>query len=156
MLKNQSAIKADYAEAMVDAAPLQTVGRKRALVPLIALVLGALIGAGVTYSMTSSRGVPVIVQGTLSGVAANSGEADVAAIAFRFDGHNYATPGEGESVPVVAHVPWTDAAGGGHGGDRPACLAADKYGQRVELGVLDVRGEGAWSSQLVVWVHCLS
>jgi hypothetical protein len=31
-----------------------------------------------------------------------------------------------------------------------------KLTQRVEIGVLDVRGEGNWYSQLVVWVHCLS
>jgi hypothetical protein len=123
---------------------------------LIVLVAGAIIGAVGSYAMMRGRGVPTVVRGTVSGVAADSDDGDVTAIALRFDGRDYVTPGEGESIPVVAHVPWTDAAGDNHGGDRPTCLAAGKYGQRVELGVLDVRGKGAWSSQLVVWVHCLS
>lgn len=123
---------------------------------LISLVVGLLVGVAATYFVTSSRGVPAVVQGTVRGVAADSAEGEVEAIAFRFDGHDYSTPGEGESVPVVADVPWTDATGQTHGGTRPICLADDKYGQRVELGILDVRGEGNWSSQLVVWVHCLS
>lgn len=80
----------------------------------------------------------------------------VKGIAFRFDGQNYPTPAEGESVSVVADMPWTDADGTNHGGTRPDCLADGKYGRQVELGVLDVRGEGPWASQLVVRVHCLS
>ncbi len=92
---------------------------------------------------------------TVSGVAAESDQGDVQAIAFRFDGRDYAGPGEGEGIPVVADVPWTDAAGQDHQGDRPSCLAAGAYGRRVELGVLTVGGEGPWTTQLVVWVHCL-
>jgi hypothetical protein len=126
------------------------------LLILIPLVVGLLVGTAATYSLTSSRGVPAVVQGTVRGVAADSPDGEVHAIAFRFDGHDYVTPGEGESVPVVADVPWTDAAGQNYGGTRPTCLADGQHGQRVELGVLDVRGEGNWSSQLVVWVHCLS
>ncbi|MFG2040633.1 hypothetical protein [Dactylosporangium sp. NPDC048998] len=146
---------------MVDAARgrsevLQMLRRASTRVLLVVFVLGATSGAVATCSMTSGRGVPTVVRGTVSGVAADSDNGDVTAIAFRFDGHDYATPDEGESVPVVAHVPWTDAAGENHGGDRPVCLAPGKYGQRVELGVLDVRGEGNWYTQLVVWVHCLS
>jgi hypothetical protein len=110
----------------------------------------------VTYFLTGRSCAPVVMQGTVAAIAAHSDDSDVAAIAVRFDGHHYVTPGEGESVPMVADVPWTDAAGQTHGGDRPACLAAGKYGQRVELGVLAVRGTGSWYSQLVVWVRCLS
>jgi hypothetical protein len=123
---------------------------------LIPLIVGLLVGAAATYSVTSSRGVPAVVQGTVRGVAAESADGDVKAIAFRFDGHDYDAPGDGESVPVVTDVPWTDAAGENFEGDRPTCLADGKYGQRAELAVLDVRGEGNWATQLVVWVHCLS
>ena len=132
------------------------VGRKGIRALLIGLMLGAVIGSVATHLLTRSRGVPVVVQGTVSGVAADTDEADVTAIAFRFDGRDYVTPGEGESIPMVARVPWTDATGETHEGDRPVCLAASRYGQRVELGVVDVRGSGDWSSRLVVWVHCLS
>jgi hypothetical protein len=148
---------------MADPAPLasagsQTVRRGCLLSPpvLIALVAGLLVGVVTTYHLTDRKGVPAVVQGTVSGVAAESDAGEVQAIAFRFDGRDYVGPGEGESIPVVADVPWTDAAGENHQGDRPACLAAGEYGQRVELAVLDVRGEGHWTSQLVVWVHCLS
>jgi hypothetical protein len=123
---------------------------------LIPLVVGILVGAAGIYSVTSNRGEPAVVQGTVRGIALDSPDGEVKAIAFRFDGHDYVTPGEGESVPVVADVPWTDAAGNNYGDARPVCLADGKYGQRVELGVLDVHGKGNWSSQLVVWVHCLS
>ena len=138
---------------MIDASAL---ARPRLSQALAALLAGLLIGVVVTYFATSDRGVPTVAQGTVRGVATDSPGGDVKAIAFRFDGHDYATPGEGESVPVVADVPWTDAAGNDYGGSRPACLADDRYGQRVELGVLTVRGQGEWSSRLVVWVHCLS
>jgi hypothetical protein len=125
---------------------------------LIPLVVGLLVGAAATYSVTSSRGVPAVVQGTVRGIASDSPDKQVRAIEFRFDGVDYPTPGGGEDVVVVADVPWTDAAGNNYGGIRPVCLADGKYGQRVELAVLDVRGEGNWysQSQLVVWVHCLS
>jgi hypothetical protein len=146
---------------MTDAAPangelLQVVRRTGTRELLIVLVLGAVIGAVATYYMASGRGVPTVVQGTVSAVAADSDDGDVTAIAIRFDGHDYLTPGEGESVPVVANLPWTDATGKNFAGGRPVCLAPGTYGQRVEVGVLDVRGEGAWDSRLVVWVHCLS
>jgi hypothetical protein len=120
---------------------------------LAGLALGAAAGAAATYAFTAHRGTPTIVRGEVRAVSADSPTADVQAIAFRFDGRTYATPGEGESVPVVADVPWTDAAGAHHGGDRPACLVT---GQRVELAVLDVRGQGEWAPNLVVWVHCLT
>jgi hypothetical protein len=70
----------------------------------------------------------------------------------------YPAAGEGENVVVVADVPWTDAAGNNYAGNRPVCLADGMRGQRVELGLLDVRGNGNWYSQsrLVVWVRCLS
>lgn len=145
---------------MVDVAPgnievPRLISRKRIRAFLIVLLLGAVIGAAASYALTRNRVVPVVVQGTVRGVAADSDEADVTAIAFRFDDRDYATPGEGESIPVVTRVPWTDATGENHEGDRPACLAAGRY-DRVEIGVLDVGGSGIWSSQLVVWVHCLS
>jgi hypothetical protein len=98
------------------------------------------------------------VQGTVRGIASDSPEGQVKAIQFQVDDVDYPTAGEGDNLVVVSDVPWTDAAGNNYAGNRPACLADGKYGQRAELGVLDVRGEGNWysQSQLVVWVHCLS
>ena len=149
-----------YAGAMVDVVRSTEVpgmvGHKSIRVLLIVLILGAMIGAVIMYLVMRSRSVPEIVRGTVSGVAADSDGAGVTSIAFRFDDRDYVTSGEGESVPIAAHVPWTDVAGETHEGNRPVCLAAGSNGQRVELALLDVRGEGAWPSRLVVWVHCLS
>jgi hypothetical protein len=142
---------------MTDLAPPSdaAVRRSRPLI-LAALTVGLLLGATATYYLTAGNGVPDVVQGTITGIATDSTDGDVQAVAFRFDGRHYVGPGDGESLPVVADVPWTDAAGEGHQGDRPACLAAGTTGQRVELAVLQVRGEGSWSRELVVWVHCLT
>ena len=134
---------------MTDLAPPSAARRSR-LPILLALTVGLLVGVAATSYLTHDKGEPDIVRGPISGVAAESDQGDVQALAFRFDGRDYAGPGMGEGIPVVADVPWTDAAGQDHQGDRPSCLAAGAYGRRVELGVLTVDGEGPWTSQLVV------
>jgi hypothetical protein len=146
----------DLSSVTRDAPPVVRPTGVLSLPVLISLVVGLLVGAAGTYAATSDRGVPAVVQGTVQGVASDPPDGEIKAIAFRMDGHDYPTPDGGESIAVVADVPWTDAAGNNYGTNRPVCLADGKYGQRVELGVLDVRGEGQWPTQLVVWVHCLS
>ncbi|MCW3820707.1 hypothetical protein ONA91_40410 [Micromonospora sp. DR5-3] len=77
---------------------------------------------------------------------------DGTAIGFSADnGHR-----EGEGLVLLGEVPWTDASGADHQGSRPTCLAADSYGQRVELGIIDLHGTGGWPTKAVVWVHRLS
>jgi hypothetical protein len=96
-----------------------------------------------------------VTQGTVLAVAEGS-DGQVTAITIRLDRRRYEVAGGGESVPMVANVPWMDAIGESHGGNRPSCLPTGSYGQRIEVAVLDVRGHGGWFDRVVTWVHCLS
>jgi hypothetical protein len=130
--------------------PLTLTGDRRAglLSPrvLAALVVGLVVGGAATYWATSDRGAPAVVRGTVSGIAADSPDGQVRAIQFQLDGVDYPGAGEGENLMVVADVPWTDAAGNNYAGNRPVCLADGLHSQRVQLGLLDVRGQGNWYS----------
>lgn len=114
---------------------------------LLPLVAGALFGGAVTWGVTGDNGKPAIVQGTVTAV-----NSDSTAIGFTADGGER----HGEGLPLVAGIPWTDAAGEDYGGVRPTCLTPGSSGQRVELGILDIRGSGHGPSRVVVWVHCLA
>ena len=59
----------------------------------------------------------------------------------------------GVSYDIPLDVPWKDASGGWHEGDRPSCLPATQTNARVTFGAVryqlhDVRGYA------VVWVDC--
>ncbi|WP_412736442.1 hypothetical protein [Krasilnikovia sp. MM14-A1259] len=159
--RSPAIIDRHYAVAMLDASPAsattpatrRTVSVSAPLLLTVVLV-AALAGAAAAYLVMSARGVPDIVHGTISGVAEDP-HGNITAIAFRFDDHDYVLPGEGESLPVMANVSWTDASGQNHAGDRPACLTGASNGRRMELGVVDLHGKGVWPTQVVVWVHCL-
>ncbi|HEX5995273.1 MAG TPA: hypothetical protein VFY84_09055 [Jiangellales bacterium] len=104
------------------------------------------IGGAIAAYGASDRGAPHVVQGTITGV-----NSDGTAIGFTEDGSDR----EGEGI-LVAGDSWTDREGANFGGTPPTCLAPGSYGQRVELAILDLRGQGDWPTKLVVWVHCLS
>jgi hypothetical protein len=87
-----------------------------------------------------------VVRGTITAV-----NSDVTAIGFTQDG----TDGQGEGLPLALDY-WTDRDGNNVGGRPPTCLRPGTSGQQVELGILDVRGEGQGYSKLVVWVRCLT
>ncbi|WP_204071763.1 hypothetical protein [Planotetraspora phitsanulokensis] len=112
----------------------------------LALALGLMIGAATATFGASDRGVPRVVQGTITAV-----NSDGTAIGFTEDGSDR----EGEGI-LVAGDSWTDRKGANFGGTPPTCLAPGSYGQRVELAILDLQGHGNWPDKLVVWVHCLS
>jgi hypothetical protein len=112
----------------------------------LAVALGLVTGAAGATVGTSDRGVPRVVQGTITAV--NSGGT---AIGFTEDGSDRV----GESL-LIAGDSWTDRDGANFGGRPPTCLAPGSHGQRVELAILDLQGEGRWPTKLVVWVHCLS
>jgi hypothetical protein len=111
-----------------------------------ALALGLMIGAVTATYRASERGVPRVVQGTITAVSS-----DGTAIGFTEDGGHR----EGESLLVAGDL-WTDREGANFGGTPPTCLTPGSYGQRVELAILDLQGHGKWPDKLIVWVHCLS
>ncbi|MGC5285560.1 hypothetical protein [Micromonospora sp. DT231] len=114
---------------------------------LLMVVAGVLLGGAATWGMTADNGKPAIVQGTVTAV-----NSDGTAIGFTADGGDR----DGEGLPLVADIPWTDAAGETYGGTRPTCLAPGSFGQRVELGILTIRDSGHGPSRVVVWAHCLA
>jgi hypothetical protein len=122
----------------------------RVQVPVWAVMLGVgasvLAGLGVATLANADRGIPRVVQGTITAV-----NSDVTAIGFTEDGGGRA----GEGLPMAGDS-WTDREGANYGGTPPTCLVPGSFGQRVELAILDFHGQGNWPNKMVVWVHCLS
>lgn len=125
----------------------------RVPVGLLVLLLAASLAVGGlgSWAMLRNSGAPTVVQATVFGV-----NRDLTAVAVQIDGRTY-TPGSGgESLPLVTDLLWTDADGADHGGQPPSCLLPGSSGQRIELALLELRGQGSWPRQVVVWVRCLS
>jgi hypothetical protein len=130
--------------------PRMSLGRPLA-VPLWLLACLVAVGAGLggvaVYVSTDHYGVPVATTGTVTAV-----NQDSTAIGFTADGGNRT----GEGMAITTHF-WIDRDGKSYGGDTaPACLQPLTHGQRVELGVLDIRGHGPGPAKLIVWVRCLA
>jgi hypothetical protein len=136
--------------------------------PLLALMLVAFV-ASLTFGRALWPGAasPRVVQGTITAVSG-----DRAAIGFMPDGHRDPDPPPslGERLAdwrygfrntftgyEVAGVPWADADGAWHQGTAPACLAAARGGQWVELGLVRARpgADGRPGRVVVVWLRCL-
>lgn len=59
----------------------------------------------------------------------------------------------GVSYAIPLDVPWKDAEGGWHEGDRPSCLPATLTSARVTFGAVKYALEGT-GGYVVVWVDC--
>ena len=111
---------------------------------IVALLIGVAIGVLVTWTVGIAGGAQVQV---LEGYAwANKAGT---AIGLSPDGE---TPG---ASYVVAGAWWRDHSGPWHD-TFPTCLEPLDTGQRVRLGVLNVRPQGeAPGRPVVVWLECL-
>jgi hypothetical protein len=143
-------------------------GRSRRWLPAVVLGLAVLV-AGLTLGRALWPGAapPRVVRGTITAVGA-----DPLAIGFMPDGHRDPDPPPslGERLTdwrygfrntftgyELGDAPWADADGAWHHGTAPACLAPARSGQRVELGLVRVRGGvgGRPGGVVVVWLRCL-
>jgi hypothetical protein len=148
-----------------------TVGRgvgSHRWLPVLALLLVTLV-VSLTFGRALWPGAasPRVVRGTITAVGA-----DRTAIGFMPDGHRDPDPPPslGERLTdwrygfrntftgyELGGAPWADADGAWHHGTAPACLAAARSGQRVELGLVKVRpgADGRPGRVVVVWLRCL-
>ena len=119
---------------------------------LAVLLSAAAVTGGIVFGVARpDPGAPEIVRGTVRAV-----NEDVSAVSVSLGGRHYEVAGDGEGLQLVHDVPWTTTDGKTRSGDEPACLAPGSSGQRVELALLDVGGQGNWPDRVVVSVRCLS
>ena len=121
-------------------------GRRWAPVWLaLALVVGAGIGGGSVWNLERARGSRPDIREGYATIVNESGTAI---------GFARAPGGAGEGV-VIAGALWRDADGPWHD-SFPTCLRPLTGGQRVRLGVVDVRPIGDKPGRPVVaWLECL-
>jgi hypothetical protein len=116
----------------------------KAIVVIVAFLIGAAIGALITKTVGLNEGAQIQV---LDGQAWVNQEAT--AIGLSPDGK---TPGVGY---VVAGAMWREQAGPWRD-TLPTCLEPLAIDQRVRLGVLHARPQGkAPGRSVVVWLECL-
>jgi hypothetical protein len=123
---------------------VQNMSIKRGIVVIAALLIGAAIGALVTWTVGLADGAQAQV---LEGLAWMNEEGT--AIGLSPDGE---PPG---TSYVVAGAMWREQSGPWHD-TFPTCLEPLAADQRVRLGVLDARPQGeAPGRPVVVWLECL-
>lgn len=122
----------------------------------VLMLVSTLLGAAATWAATRDRGVPQIVRGTV--IAVNH---DGTSIGFHPDDPegSHQRDGEGEGLVLAGQLTWTDTDGSQHLNGVPPCLQPGSHGQRVELGIVELRqgsdSPPAWT-RIVVWARCLS
>lgn len=126
--------------------------------PVLAVlfVVSVLLGASATWAFHRDRGVLQVVRGTVTGVNDR-----MTAIGFRPDGpEGRRLRGGGAGMILAGELTWRDADGNLHEGGVPPCLQPGlSYGQRVELGIIEIRPDSDSPpalTKVVVWVRCLS
>jgi len=112
---------------------------------ILAFVVGILIGVGLAWGALAARGTRVEI---LEGYTTNVDQAGIGiGVATSPDG-----PGRGYSV---AGAFWREGDGAWHTSG-PTCLEPLSSGQRVRLGVVQVKTTGeAPGREIVVWLECL-
>ncbi|MEU1586062.1 hypothetical protein [Micromonospora sp. NPDC005710] len=124
------------------------------LLVAVAGLTGAALGALACYALLTPRwGVPHAVAGTV--VAVN---ADANTFVLRPEGRQPSAnkADEGGQGYRLGPVEWVDYAGQTHHEGTPVCLAPLSDGAKVELMVVDVRGNTGGPDALIIRVRCLS
>jgi hypothetical protein len=117
---------------------------RKGIVPIAAFLIGVAIGVLVTWTVGLADGAHIQV---VEGSAWTNAEGT--AIGLSPDGE---TP---NASYVVAGAMWREQSGPWHD-TFPTCLEPLATGQRVRLGVLDVRPQGTVPGRpVVVWLECL-
>jgi hypothetical protein len=119
--------------------------------PVIALI-GVLLGGVLFYYLVGSKwGVPHSVTGKVIFV---NDKAD--GIVFQPDDWPHRDDGgaDGGWSYTLGPVEWVDRDGQVKTDGTPACLAPLSHGQRVELWLLDVRGDGPGPGEVITRVRC--
>lgn len=113
---------------------------------LLGVLVAGLAGGAVVHFVHSDDVVPEVQRGTVTIV-----DQGVEAIGFRPDGQRSRTTGY-----VVSGSKWADRQGTWHDNGHPECLTAGSHGQRIEIGMVNVRPTGhAPGGPVVVWIRCL-